>query len=158
CPAIQSRPLSVPASGATATFFAVFAADHPEASSDADLSWLDGLVTIKGVAADIAEAAPVRSLLQDAPLLKAEALDKKAIGQLYPERSLEERAEGKLLSFFVPDGALNRHVVLREKELLVARRHGAIVRSGENMLLDDATLAATCWMQGIFAAQLTIGN
>ncbi|MGO7244723.1 hypothetical protein ACCS70_36780, partial [Rhizobium ruizarguesonis] len=77
CPAIQSRPLSVPASGATATFFAVFAADHPEASSDADLSWLDGLVTIKGVAADIAEAAPVRSLLQGAPLLKAEALDKK---------------------------------------------------------------------------------
>lgn len=53
---------------------------------------------------------------------------------------------------------MNRHVVLREKELLVARRHGAIVRSGENMLLDDATLAATCWMQGIFAAQLTIGN
>lgn len=147
CPAIQSRPISVLASGATATFFAVFAADHPEASSDADLSRLDGLATIKGAAADIAEAAPVRSLLQDAALLKAEALEKKAIGKLYPERSLEERVDGKLLSFFVPDGVLNRHVVLRDKELLVARRHGAIVRSGGNMLLDDATLAATCWMQ-----------
>ncbi len=31
-------------------------------------------------------------------------------------------------------------------------------RSGQNMLLDDVTLASTCWMQGIFAAQLTIGN
>ena len=158
CPAIQSKPLSVSANGASATFFAVFAADHPEASSDADLSRLDGFVTTEGASAEIAEAAPVRSLLQDATLLRVEALDKKAIGQLYPERSLEERAEGKLLSFFVPDGALNRHVVLREKELLVARRHGAIVRSGQNMLLDDTTLAATCWMQGIFAAQLTIGN
>ncbi|EJC78207.1 cellobiose phosphorylase [Rhizobium leguminosarum bv. trifolii WSM2012] len=158
CPAIQSRSLSDPASGATATFFAIFATDHPEASDDDDLSRLDGLAGLESAADDLAETAPVRSLLQDAALLKVEALDKKAIGQLYPERSLEERADGKLLSFFVPDGALNRHVVLREKELLVARRHGAIVRSGQNMLLDDRTLAATCWMQGIFAAQLTIGN
>ncbi|MCW1753769.1 GH36-type glycosyl hydrolase domain-containing protein [Rhizobium acaciae] len=158
CPAIQSKSISVPASGATATFFAVFAADHPEASSDADLSRLDELAATDSAAADIEEVAPVRSLLQDAALLKAEALDKKAIGKLYPERSLEERVDGTLLSFFVSDGVLNRHVVLRDKELIVARRHGAIVRSGENMLLDDTTLAATCWMQGIFAAQLTIGN
>jgi len=158
CPAIQSKPLAISASGAGATFFAVFAADHPEASSDADLARLDGLAAAERVAAGLEEVTPVRSLLQDASLLEVEALDKKAIGRLYPERSLEERAGGKLLSFFTRDGVLNRHVVLREKELLVARRHGAIVRSGENMLLDDSTLAATCWMQGIFAAQLTIGN
>ncbi|MBX5042196.1 cellobiose phosphorylase [Rhizobium lentis] len=158
CPAIQSRSLSVPADGATATFFALFAADHPEASTDADLSRLDGIELPDKVAADPETAPPVRSLLQDAPLLEAEALDKRAIQQLYPERSLDERAHGKLLSFFVPDGVLNRHVVLRDKELIVARRHGAIVRSGQNMLLDESTLAATCWMQGIFAAQLTIGN
>ncbi|MBX4868386.1 cellobiose phosphorylase [Rhizobium bangladeshense] len=158
CPAIQSKTFSVPASGATAGFFALFAADHAEASGDADLSRLDGIEPSGNTAADPEALAPVRSLLQGAPLLEAQALDKKAIGQLYPERSLEERAHGKLLSFFVPDGVLNRHVVLRDKELVVARRHGAIVRSGQNMLLDDTTLAATCWMQGIFAAQLTIGN
>ncbi|OWV70586.1 cellobiose phosphorylase [Rhizobium sp. R634] len=158
CPAIQSKSFPVPASGTSATFFVLFTADHPEASSDADLSLLDGFAATEGAAADIAEAEPVRSLLQDAVLLTAEPLDKKAIERLYPERSLEERAGGKLLSFFVPDGVLNRHVVLSEKERLVARRHGAIVRSGQNMLLDDSTLAATCWMQGIFAAQLTIGN
>ncbi|RUM27271.1 cellobiose phosphorylase [Rhizobium vallis] len=156
--AIQSKSFSVSTSGVNPTFFALFAADHPEASSDADLLRLDGLAATEGAATDVEEAAPVRSLLQDAALLAAEPLDKKAIARLYPERSLEERAGGKLLSFFVPDGALNRHVVLSEKELLVARRHGAIVRSGQNMLLDDSTLAATCWMQGIFAAQLTIGN
>ncbi|MBX5202000.1 cellobiose phosphorylase [Rhizobium sp. NZLR1] len=158
CSAIQSKLLSVTASGATATFFALFAADHLEASSDADLARLGGLAAADGAIADIEETAPARSLLQDASLLEVEPLDKKAIGRLYPQRSLEERVDGKLLSFFVPDGVLNRHVVLREKEFLVARRHGAIVRSGQNMLLDDSTLAATCWMQGIFAAQLTIGN
>ncbi|MFB2607106.1 cellobiose phosphorylase, partial [Rhizobium phaseoli] len=158
CPALQSRPLSLASDGATASFFALFAADHPEASSDADLARLDGIALPDEAAAHPEKAAPVRSLLQDASLLEAEPLDKKTINRLYPERSLEERGHGKLLSFFVQDGALNRHVVLRDKELIVARRHGAIVRSGQNMLLDDATLAATCWMQGIFAAQLTIGN
>ena len=52
----------------------------------------------------------------------------------------------------------NRHVVLRDKERIVTRRHGALLRSGSAMLPDEATLCATCWMHGVFAAQLTIGN
>ncbi len=40
----------------------------------------------------------------------------------------------------------------------MTRRHGAILRSGQAMLPDDGTLCATCWMHGVFAAQLTIGN
>ncbi|HET6521681.1 MAG TPA: hypothetical protein VFG47_17950, partial [Geminicoccaceae bacterium] len=54
--------------------------------------------------------------------------------------------------------AHNRHVVLREKERIVPRRHGALLRSGQGLLPDEATLCATCWMHGVFAAQLTIGN
>lgn len=158
CPALQSKSLSVSAEGVTATFFGLFLNDHQAASDDADLSRLDHLSAIKKNGSGPAERTPPRSILQDASLLDVDALDDKAIARLYPERMLEERVDGKLLSFFVPEGALNRHVVLQEKELLVARRHGAIVRSGQNMLLDDATLASTCWMQGIFAAQLTIGN
>ena len=38
------------------------------------------------------------------------------------------------------------------------RRHGTLLRSGQGMLLDETTLCATCWMHGVFAAQLTIGN
>ena len=76
----------------------------------------------------------------------------------YPERAHDERKEGALLSFFTPDRAHNRHVVLAAKEHLVARRHGTLVRSGQAKLPDEATLCATCWMHGIFAAQLTIGN
>ena len=48
--------------------------------------------------------------------------------------------------------------MLRGKEQLVTRRHGTLLRSGQSMLPDDATLCATCWMHGVFAAQLTIGN
>ena len=57
-----------------------------------------------------------------------------------------------------PMAAHNRHVVLRDKERVVARRHGTILRTGQGMLLDETTLCATCWMHGVFAAQLTIGN
>ncbi len=158
CPALQSKPLSISAEGVTATFFGLFLNDHQAASDNADLSRLDHLSVIEKKVSDPAGQVPPRSILQDAGLLGVEALDDKTLARLYPERMLEERVDGKLISFFVPEGALNRHVVLREKGLQVARRHGAIVRSGQNMLLDDVTLASTCWMQGIFAAQLTIGN
>ncbi len=40
----------------------------------------------------------------------------------------------------------------------MTRRHGTLLRSGQAMLPDEATLCATCWMHGVFAAQLTIGN
>ena len=69
-----------------------------------------------------------------------------------------ERANGQDLSFFTPAKSLNRHVVLRDKERLVARRHGALLRSGDGMLPAEDLLCATCWMHGVFGAQLTIGN
>ena len=40
----------------------------------------------------------------------------------------------------------------------MARRHGTILRTGQGMLLDETTLCATCWMHGVFASLLTIGN
>src|SRR5207244_4080395 len=76
----------------------------------------------------------------------------------YPDRFLEEFSDSRLLSVFTPDPAHNRHVVLRAKERIVTRRHGALLRSGQAMLPDESTLCATCWMHGVFAAQLTIGN
>ncbi|BCP51947.1 cellobiose phosphorylase [Kaistia sp. 32K] len=161
CPALQSTPMTLkPGRSDRRTFFDVFVADHPEASDDADLGRLDGIAAAALAPAPIeADPAPtVRSLLQDAPTLDVLPLDATLLDRLYPSRELEEKGDAALLSFFVPDGALNRHVVLAEKELLVARRHGSILRSGQSMLPDEVTLAATCWMHGVFAAQLTIGN
>ena len=78
--------------------------------------------------------------------------------QRYPDRTHEEHAGDRLVSFFVPDGAHNRHVVLRDKERTLARRHGAILRTGQGMLLDETTMCATAWMHGVFASLLAIGN
>src|SRR5439155_1422402 len=81
-----------------------------------------------------------------------------SVGVHYPDRFLEEFSGGRLLSFFTPDPPHNRHVVLLGKERIVTRRHGALLHSGKAMLPDQSTLYATCWMHGVFAAQLTIGN
>jgi cellobiose phosphorylase len=161
CPALQSKPaVLAPGTTASRTFFGHFVANHREASGGDDLSLIEDITAAAPPPApDGFEPAPsVRSLLQDAPPLAILPLDPALLDRLYPERALEETDETSLLSFFVPDGALNRHVVLAEKELLVARRHGAILRSGQAMMPDEATLAATYWMHGVFAAQLTIGN
>ncbi|MGH6921811.1 MAG: cellobiose phosphorylase, partial [Geminicoccaceae bacterium] len=160
CPMIQSRIVRLqPSAQATWTFFGLYAADHAKASSDADLTRIE---TARRALNDVAPgevrlSRPVRSVLQDAAPLVADPLGD-TLTERYPERRHEERKDGRLLSFFVPDGAANRHIVLREKERIVPRRHGALLRSGQGVLPDETTLCATCWMHGVFAAQLTIGN
>jgi 1,2-beta-oligoglucan phosphorylase len=161
CPALQSRAFVLkPGESATRTYFGLYEPDHAAASSDADLARIDAVQTARQAFApiEVPLAEPVRSILQDAPPAAAERLSDDAIARRYPERRHEERRAGALLSFFTPDGRHNRHVVLRDKERLVPRRHGTLLRSGAAMLLDDATLCATGWMQGVFGAQLTIGN
>lgn len=157
CAAVQSRAVTIaPGSSAALTFFGLFAPDHPAASSDADLARVDAVrKSASGFApTEITFAAAQLSIVQDAPALAAQTIG----AQLYPERSHEERRNGELLSFFVPDGAHNRHVVFAAKERIVTRRHGTLLRSGQAMLPDETALCATLWMHGVFAAQLTIGN
>ena len=159
CAAIQSgQTVLPPGAHASVRFFGFYLPDHPEASSDGDLARLDDLTWTDGASAAVTLAPPVRSFVQDAPVAVAEPLDSPDLARLYPERLLEEQRDGVLLSFFTPDPPHNRHVVLRDKERLVTRRHGAMLRSGQAMLPDEATLCATGWMHGVFAAQLTIGN
>jgi 1,2-beta-oligoglucan phosphorylase len=161
CPMIQSPFVTLEPGGQAAwTFFGLFEPDHAAASSDADLSRIDlaQQALYDFAPGPVTRCEPVRSLLQDASPIVAEPLDEDAIAERYPERAHEERAGGRPVSFFTPDAAHNRHVVLRDKERAVARRHGSIVRTGQGMLLDETTLCATCWMHGVFATLLTIGN
>jgi cellobiose phosphorylase len=161
CPMIQAPAVTLGPGGQAAwTFFGLFEPDHPAASSDADLSKLEQAQQARDdfVARPVPRCEAVRSLLQDASPIVAEPLDEDAIAERYPERAHEERVNGQLMSFFTPDSLHNRHVVLRAKERMVPRRHGTLMRSGQGMLLDETTLCATCWMHGVFAAQLTIGN
>jgi cellobiose phosphorylase len=161
CPMIPSRPATLAPGGQAAwTFFALYEPDHAAASSDGDLARIDAALQAlddfpTGTAA---LSEPVHSVVQDAPPLAANALDASAIARGYPERTHEERADGPCLSFFTPAAPHNRHLVLQGKERAVRRRHGAILRTGQAMLPAATTLCATCWMHGVFAAQLTIGN
>lgn len=164
CPMIQSHTETL-APGATATwrFFAVYEPDHPEASDERDLARIDAASEALAAFAPrpVATAAPVRSLLQDAPPLAGRPLDAAALAARYPERHHEEHdhdddhANGQLLSFFAPG---DRHVVLRDKERTLPRRHGTIVRTGQGMLPDETTMCATAWMHGVFASLLSVGN
>ncbi|MGA2636365.1 GH36-type glycosyl hydrolase domain-containing protein [Methylocella sp.] len=159
CVAIQSAPRTLAPGGRAAwRFFGLYDADHPTASSAADLPRVDALPQRDSSPSAIALAAPAHSPVQSARAVEAAPLTEAEIARLYPERAHEERADGVLLSFFAPDAPHNRHVVLRDKERIATRRHGAILRSSDAMLPDEATLCATAWMHGIFAAQLTIGN
>ena len=159
CAAIQSLPAALPPGGqASWRFFGLFDPDHAAPSSDRDLERIDGFACLHGHRAGFALAAPARSLVQGAPGAAAEPLNTEDLARIYPGRTHEEHLDGTLLSFFVSDPPHNRHVVLSEKERLATRRHGTILRSGQAMLPGDETLCATCWMHGVFAAQLAIGN
>src|SRR6185437_2584177 len=161
CAALQSRAVMLKPGAATSwTFFGFYLPDHPAASSDSDLSRIDAVEAASKDWAprEIALSAPPRSLIHDAPSAVAEALDEKEIRARYRRRTHVERADGELLSFCVPGRTHSRHVVLRDKERIVARRHGSLIRSGQAMLPDEAILCATAWMHGVFGAQLTIGN
>jgi cellobiose phosphorylase len=161
CAALQTEVARLPSGGeATWTFFGVYRADHPEASSDADVRVVDDAdrASRDWAPSALALSSPPRTILQDAPPAVVEALDKEALERLYPRRRLVERTRGRALSFFVPGGSHDRHVVLRDKERIVARRHGALLRSGPEMLPAESLLCATAWMHGVFGAQLTIGN
>jgi cellobiose phosphorylase len=161
CTAVQSAPLAIP-SGAKAAvmFFGLYLADHPAATSEADLERLEDVERAAQdfKLANVALSAPARSVVQDAPPLSGRPPTSDTIEQSYPQRMHEEWQGAERLSFFMPDGPHNRHVVLAAKERLMRRRHGAILRSGNAILPDENALSATCWMHGVFAAQLTIGN
>ena len=154
CAILQSRAQRLEPGQETAwTFFGLLDPDHGEPSSEADLARVEEAAEALSAhaPAEIPLHAPARSLLQDAqPLLCTSGED-----AIHPaSRMHEERRDGQLLSYFVPEGPLNRHAVLRDKDRLMKRRHGAILKTGQNLLPDENALSVTCWMHGVFAAQL----
>ena len=161
CAALQSEAaMLAPGAAASWTFFGVYKTDHPAASSDSDLAEIDAVerASKAWTPREVSLSDPARSVLHDAPGAVADVLDGQATRERYPRRLHVERVNGYELSFFTTARSHNRHVVLRDKERLVARRHGALLRSGDGMLPAEDMLCATCWMHGVFGAQLTIGN
>ena len=164
CAALQSSPVELARGGSASwSFLALYCADHAGASADADLALIDAALTDAALTdasrePPVALACATRSLLQDAASAAADSFDGEELSARYPRQTHIERAAGRVMSFFTPGDGGDRHVVLRDKERQVLRRHGALLRSGDALLPDERTLCVTCWMHGVFGAQLAIGN
>lgn len=162
--AVQSEQAAVaPGRGAAWTYFARFEPDHPARSSEQDLSRLKDVQAMRRQVEPIlardetpAESSLTRGVFQACDLLPVQDLPAAEVDRLFPQRRHEERVNGSLGSFFHGAGA--RHVVLRGKELSVARPHGHILRAGQGLSPDDELMACTCYAAGVFASQLTVGN
>lgn len=166
---LQSRSVDLePCASTEIVFVSRYLPDHPEASSGADLSlvremlpadWALGGIAHGGTAFPFQVAAlpATPSLFVTAPWLHGDRPDEKDWAEWFPgERRHEERgADGSVLAFFHGTAT---HVVGRDKEALVARPHGHILRSGAWRWVDPGQFGTTCYAAGIFSAQAYLGN
>jgi len=99
---------------------------------------------------------PAATLFSTAPVLACEDLDADTLAKYFgDDRRHAEMDHGVLLSFF--SGA-HRHVVLRVKERRILRPHGHILRTGDHLVPDEASLTSTAWMDGVFHSLVTQGH
>jgi cellobiose phosphorylase len=161
--AIQDAPVRLaPGAGAALGFFHWLEPDHPGASSSDDLAFVERALALPeaappaGAGASAGGRPPAASLFSARPLLAAGDLDEAGLSARFgDERRAVEREGGRLLSFFA--GA-SSHVVLPAKERASLRPHGQILRSGERLAPDEASLTTTVWMGGVFHSMLTQGH
>ena len=161
CAALQTAPAALaPGASASWTFFGLYRPDHPTASGDADLALVDAAVSACSdvTPRSVELSAPHRSLLLRARCAVADKMSASTLQQRYAPQTHLERVGGEELSLFTEGAGSSRHLVLRDKERRVVRRHGALLVSGRYMLPDERALCLTCWMHGVFGAQLTLGN
>ena len=156
-----SVPLA-PGARAQRGFFGWFEPDHPAASSPADLATVDRALALPEAAArDERRAAvggtvPAATLFSTAPLLRCRDLTDDEIARWWGDDLRHvERDGARALSFFCGNST---HVVLRAKELRVLRPHGHLVRTGDRLTPDEASLTSTTWMAGVFHSLVTQGH
>ena len=158
---LQDAPMSLAAGERSRFgFFAWFEPHHPDASGAADLAFVDRALGLpEATAPDETRAAVsprAATLFSDAPLLAVADLEADELATHFAgDRHAVEEADGRLLSFFGVDGA---HVVLPAKERASLRPHGQILRSGDQLVPDEASLTTTVWMGGVFHSMVTQGH
>lgn len=156
---LQSRAQVIPpGAGVEFVFVARFVEDHPAASSAADLVPVRELLPAAwGEAVFPAATRATRSLFSTARWLHGERPAAADLAAWFPGplRHVETAADGTILSFFCHT---DTHVVTRDKEALVARPHGHILRSGDSTWIDDDQFGVTCYAAGVFGAQAYLGN
>ena len=161
---LRDAPLRLAAGeSAQGGFFGVFVADHPGATSEADLSRVRAVVALPEATPPAAtgqppaDAAGDRTLFSAATPLQVCDLDADALRRLFPPPWRQEETDeqaGRLSLFYGADS----HVVLRAKELRVLRPHGQLLRTGRHLTPDESALTSTVWMTGVFHSMLTQGH
>ena len=160
--AIQDAPVVLPpAARAARGFFGWIEADHPGATSAANLAFVERALALpEAIPAQSPQTAGVQAssanLFSTAPLLDALELTDGEMEDLFGTRPRElEREGGRTLSFFTGE---RTHVALKAKEVGVLRPHGQILRTGAGLTPDEAALTSTCWMGGVFHSMVTQGH
>ncbi|RJV94274.1 cellobiose phosphorylase [Subdoligranulum sp. AF14-43] len=154
-PALQSQRVSL-CGRCSMVFYGLVTPDHPQRIRDAlPAREVARILPLLRDETFTALEKPVRrdgfGSLYTSPVLAPEQLE-----QLYPERRLEEKQDGQLVSFF---GPRHEHVVLQQKELLVQRPHANILTTFINtQRVDNELITTTCAMYGMFNGQTVIGN
>lgn len=157
---LQSNRVSLaPGAVAEVVFVAHYLPDHPAASSASDLASLQTLLP----ATWLDDASPsftppaLASVFTQAEWLHGATPSAADWTAWFPgaHRHEEKDSAGRILSFFT-----NRHthVVSREKETLIARPHGHVVRNGNSRWIDDEQFGFTAYAAGVFQAQTYLGN
>lgn len=163
--AIQDQTLQLkPGERASTGFFGWFSADHPAATSAADLDAVNSALALPE-ASLLADAetkvvdggVDVSTLFSKAPVLRALDLGVPELNSLFSSERRHEEVDdqGRALAFFYD---ADRHVVLRAKEQKVQRPHGHLLRTGQHTTPDETALTSTVWMNGVFHSMVTQGH
>ncbi len=161
--AIQDEPLRLaPGEKAARGFFGGFVPHHAEATTKADLAFVDQILSQPEVMPGDTRLAgspgtiAATSLFTSAPPLETTDLTEAEIERTFGEsREIERDASGKILSLFA---GWRSHVVMKAKDLAVLRPHGHMLRTGGKLTPDESSLTSTVWMNGVFNSLVTQGH
>ena len=160
CAALQSMPETLePGASSVIRYATAYVADHPEASSEKDLSVLAQLQSaavdrVNGYL-DLAELAAPNQLVQ-AQVAHGRDLSPAELQDFFPSRWRHvEYHDDTVMSFFCD---ADSHVVTRAKEALLERPHGSIIVGDAGTESMREVLATTVYMYGVFSAQTVYGN
>jgi cellobiose phosphorylase len=165
---LQSRLARLdPGDSSEVVFVARFLPDHPRASSAADFARLREILPAAWARPKTArrelvllgapKADEASSLFFKAPWLHGDRPEERDWTEWFPgeRRHIEFEGDGRILAFF---NGTSTHVVSRDKEAVIERPHGHILRSGSWHWFDSDQFGTTCYAAGVFSAQAYLGN
>ncbi len=167
---VQDEPVDLaPGDTHRSGFFGLLLEDHPGATGPDDAAHVTTAVRAAAAArppaptvgrADPAGATPgdrALTLLADAPALSGVPLTDADLDELdlrAEAGSVEWGPDGVPSTWRTPRG----EVVTAARDLEVLRPHGQILRTGDTLAPDPASLTTTVWMSGTFHSQVTRGH